>query len=137
MKNNNKSADAAPQAKRSRRKGLKGDFEKLQEIIEVLTKSRLTKKELAEKIGVEKGLLTDGALLEAVKLAGNAKFLENLDRQPPGRSEQLPYYNEKKGILISQQLLKGHNIANGQKYTLQVGRKKIITLRPLDVTDEI
>jgi hypothetical protein len=124
--------------KKTRRKGLKSDTDKLNKIIDLLTNSKegITKSELAKKLAVDKILITDGVLLEAVKIAGNAKFLENLDRQSPGKSAVKPKYNVKKGLLVQPSLFANRGIADGQLYDVQFGKKGIITLRPCKTEGE-
>lgn len=131
---NNADEKTNAKTKKTRRKGLKSDKKVLQQIIDLLIESKdgITKGDLAKKLNVDKILLTDGVLLEAVKIAGNTKFLENLDRQPPGKSEVKPKYNVKKGLLIQPSIFANRGITDGQLYDVQFGKKGIITLRPQD-----
>lgn len=134
-----KNADEKTNAKtkKTRRKGLKSDKNVLQQIIDLLIESKdgITKGDVAKKLNVDKILLTDGVFLEAVKMAGSAKFLENLDRQPPGKSEVKPKFNVKRGLLIQPSLFTNQGVVDGQLYDVQFGKKGIITLRPQDTKE--
>ncbi len=136
-KNTDETSNVTP-TKKTRRKGLKSDKKVLQQIIDLIIESKdgITKSDLAKKLNVDKILLTDGVLLEAVKIAGNAKFLENLDRKPPGKSEVKPKYNVKKGLLIQPSLFANRETTDGQIYDIEFGRKGIITLRPFKTEGE-
>lgn len=132
MKTTNDLDQTASSKRKTRSLGLKADENKLKEIVEVLSKNSLTKKELADMIGVEKSLLTEGVFLAAAKLTKNIKFLESLGKESPGRTETSPKYMEKKGLLIQPSHFKNRGVATGQKYTVQFGKKGIITLRPTE-----
>lgn len=132
MKTTKDVEQASPMKRKSRSAGLKADEGKLREIVEVLSKNTLTKKELADLIGVEKSLLTEGVFLAAAKLTKNIKFMESLGKESPGRTETSPKYVEKKGLLIQPSHFKNRGMVNGQKFSVQIGKRGIITLRPTE-----
>ena len=124
----------APKAKRVR---LAGNQDLLKKLVSILEKEKLTKAELAEKLGLASAnKLTDSVLLAAVKFAGNSKFLDNMvEKKAGGRVRKSPKFVEKTGLHIQPWQFEGRSVAEGQRYEVSFGRKGIITLRPTSDED--
>lgn len=125
-------AKTTPKEKRQR---LAGNSEFLQKLISVLENEKVSKEQLAEKLGLDNvKKITDGVLLNAVRLAGNSKFLANITEKASGRVKRtLPQYSIKKGLVVPGWQLEGRGIGDGQRYEMTFGsRKGIITLHPID-----
>lgn len=123
-------ATTTPKQKRSRHSSDK-DF--LNKLVSILEKDRMTKEELAARLGLDSAKkVTDSILLSAVKLAGNSVFLSNIVEKVGGRAKSGPQYSEKKGLVIPAYMFDGKDVSDGQKYTFNYGlRTGIITLKPI------
>ncbi|MBB5348707.1 hypothetical protein JWG42_07630 [Desulfoprunum benzoelyticum] len=116
---------------KQRRVRLGNDTEFLGKLIAILEKEKLTKEELAQRLGLDNAKkISDTVLLAAVKLAGDSAFLANLGGKTSGRTKKGAQYAQKKGLVIPAWLFEGKNVADGQRFEVQFGRKGIITLRP-------
>ena len=118
-----------PTTKRAR---LTINHDLLKNLVSILEKERMTKEQLAEKLGLDSAKkISDSVLLAAVKYAGNSAFLANIDEKAGGRAKKGPHYSAKKGLSIPAYLLDGKGIVDGQKYTMTFGiRTGIIKLTP-------
>lgn len=121
-----------PKEKRQR---LAVNNEFLNKLISFLENERLTKEQLAEKLGLESAKkITDSVLLQSIRLSGNSKFLENLIEKKGRKIRKTQtQYSTKKGLVVPAWLLEGKGIVDGQKYEMTFGsRKGIITLHPME-----
>ena len=123
-------ATTTPKQKRSRHSSDK-DF--LNKLVSILEKDRMTKEELAARLGLDSAKkVTDSILLSAVKLAGNSVFLSNIVEKVGGRAKSGPHYSVKKGLVVPAYMFDGKDVSDGQKYTFNYGlRTGIITLKPI------
>ena len=124
---------AAPKPKKSR---LSSDKEFLKKLVTILEKEKLTKEELAGRLKLDSGKkISDSILLACVKLTGNSGFLSNIvENSAGGGVRKNPKYAEKTGLHIQPWQFEGRGVTKDQRYTVQFGKKGIITLRP--VVDE-
>ena len=121
---------AAPKQKKSR---LSSDKEFLKKLVSLLEKDKLTKEQLAEKLGFEKGKkISDSILLSAVKFAGNSGFLSNIIEKKGGPARKGPEYSAKNGLVIPAYMFEGKDVVEGQKYDMNYRiRTGIVTLKPV------
>jgi hypothetical protein len=116
---------------KQRRVRLGNDREFLGNLVAILEKEKLTKEDLAQRLGLDNAKkISDTVLLAAVKLAGDSSFLANLGGKTTGRIKKGAQYAQKKGLVVPAWLFEGKNVADGQRFEVQFGRKGIITLRP-------
>mgnify|MGYP001050257007 FL=1 len=116
---------------KQRRVRLGNDREFLGNLVAILEKEKLTKEDLAQRLGLDNAKkISDTVLLAAVKLAGDSSFLANLGGKTTGRIKKGAQYAPKKGLVVPAWLFEGKNIADGQRFEVQFGRMGIITLRP-------
>ena len=123
-----------PKQKRQR---LSSDKEFLKKLVSVLGKECLTKEQLSEKLNISDAKkLTDKIFLAAVKLEGNALFLDNLvEKTSGGRAKKGAEYSQKKGLIIPSWMFEGKDLIDGQQYIVEFGRKGIIHIRPKNTDD--
>lgn len=123
-----------PKQKRAR---LGNDKEFLNKLVTILEKEKLTKEELAQRLGLDNAKkISDTVLLAAVKLAGDSSFLTNIGGKTSGRIKKGAQYAQKKGLVIPAWMFEGKTVADGQQFMVQFGRKGIITLRPQTATED-
>ena len=116
---------------KQRRVRLGNDREFLGNLVAILEKEKLTKEDLAQRLGLDNAKkISDTVLLAAVKLAGDSAFLANLGGKTTGRIKKGAQFAQKKGLVVPAWLFEGKNIADGRRFEVQFGRKGIITLRP-------
>ena len=116
---------------KQRRVRLGNDREFLGNLVAILEKEKLTKEDLAQRLGLDNAKkISDTVLLAAVKLAGDSSFLANLGGKTTGRIKKGAQFAQKKGLVVPAWLFEGKNIADGRRFEVQFGRKGIITLRP-------
>ena len=123
---------------KQKRQRLASNKEFLKNLVSVLGKECLSKEQLAEKLKISDAKkLTDSVFLAAVKLEGNALFLDNLiEKTTSGRVKKGPQYSARRGLMIPARLLEDKEIKDGQKYTMKYGiRTGIITLTPTVTED--
>jgi hypothetical protein len=118
---------------KQKRSRLSSDKDFLNKLISILEKEKMTKEELAQKLGMDGAKkVTDSILLSAVKLAGNSVFLSNILEKVGGRVKSGPQYSVKRGLVVPAYMFDGKDVSDGQKYEMNYGiRTGIITLKPI------